>query len=143
MVVIKCLFQECSYQTQDESCELVCRLLDLHKVEHKNNSCSSIKVSMLNESQLIRSRVDCEISQETQFAFIFRWEAFKIGSNISSQNASIQLFQCANDKLCDLMLANYFRLMAKSKEFVAKLMESVTVLKVSAGLKRAELMSLH
>ena len=76
-------------------------------------------------------------------ALICRWEAFKIGSNISSQNASIQLFQCAHDKLGDLMLANDPRLMAKSEEYVAKLMKSVAGIKVAVGVKRAELVSLH
>ena len=76
-------------------------------------------------------------------AFIRRWEAFKIGSNISSQNASIRLFQCAHDKLDDLMLANYLRLMAKLEDYVAKLMELIAVIKVAVGVKRAELVSLH
>ena len=75
--------------------------------------------------------------------FACKWKAFKIGSYISSQNASIQLFQCAHDKLGDLMLANEPRLMAKSEDYVVKLMESVAVLKVEVGVKRAELVSLH
>ena len=41
------------------------------------------------------------------------------------------------------MLANDPRLMAKSEEYVAKLMESVAVIKVAIGVKRAELMTLH
>ena len=57
MVVIKCSIQECSYQTPDESCELVCRLLDLQKVDHENNSGSSQRVSMLNEPKLIWPRM--------------------------------------------------------------------------------------
>ena len=98
---------------------------------------------MPNEPQLIRPRVDRGISQEAWFAFIGSCEEFKSGSNISSHNASIQLFQCAHDKLCDLMLANDPRLMAKSEEYVAKSMESVAVIKVAVGVKRAELLSLH
>ena len=43
--------------------------------------------------------------------------AFKTGSNKSSQNASLQLFQCMHDKLGNLMLANNSRLMAKSEEY--------------------------
>ena len=39
------------------------------------------------------------------------------------------------------MLANDPRLMVKSEE--AKLMESVAVIKVAGGIKRAELVSLH
>ena len=41
------------------------------------------------------------------------------------------------------MLANDPRLMAKSEEYVAKLMRSVAVIKVAVGVKRAELVSLH
>ena len=62
---------------------------------------------------------------------------------MSSQNASIELFQCAHDKLGDLMLANDPRLTAKSEEYVAKLMESVAAIKVAVGVKRAGLVSLH
>ena len=40
------------------------------------------------------------------------------------------------------MLANYPRLMAKSEEHVAKLIDSVAVIKVTVGVKRAGLMSL-
>ena len=46
------------------------------------------------------------------------------------KNASKQLSQCAHDKLCDLMLANNPMLMAKSEEYVAKLLKSVAVIKV-------------
>ena len=87
-------------------------------MEHEKNSGSSNAVVMPNAPQLIRPRVDRGISQETWLVFIRRWEAFKIGSNISSQNASIQLFQCAHDKLGDLMLANYPKLMAKSESLL-------------------------
>ena len=81
--------QACSYQTPDESCELVFRFLDLHKIDHVKKSGSLKSGSMPNEPQLIRPRVYRGISQETWLAFIRRWEAFKIGSNVSSQNASI------------------------------------------------------
>ena len=144
MVVLKCPIHGCNYKTQNHPCDAVCRLFDLHKVKHEKNSGTSKAVIMLNALQLIRSRVDQGISKKkTWLAFIRRWELFKTRSNISSQNASIQLFQCAHDKLGDLMLTNDPRLMAKSDKYVAKLMESVAVIKVAIGVKTAELMSLH
>ena len=142
MVVIKCQIQKCSYQTPDDSRELVCRLLDLNRIKHEKNSGSSKSKSTPNESQLIRQRVGHVISQNTQLAFILRWEAFKNGSIISSQN-SRTLLKCAHDKLGDIMLANDSRLMAWSEEYVAKLMDSVAVVKVAVSVKRAELQSLH
>ena len=58
-----------------------------------------------------------------------------------TRNAGIQLFQCALDKLSNVMLANNFWLM--SENYVAKLMESVVLIKVAIGVKSAELMGLH
>ena len=84
---------------------------------------------MSNASQLIRPRVDRGISQETWLAFIRRWEALKIDSGINNQNTSIQLFQCLHDKFSNHILANDPWLKVKSKEYVAKLMESVAVKK--------------
>ena len=63
--------------------------------------------------------------------------AFKTGSNKSSQNASLQLFQCMHDKLGDLILTNDIRLMAKLEKYVAKLMKSVVVKKVAIGIEKA------
>ena len=65
MVLIKSPIQECSYQTPNESCELVYRLLDLHKINYEINSDSTKSISMPNKPQLIRPRVDRGISQET------------------------------------------------------------------------------
>ena len=55
----------------------------------------------------------------------------------------MQAYNCFNDKLGDLILANDPRLMTKSEEYIAKLMESVAVIKVAVGVKREELVSLH
>ena len=115
----------------------------MHKVEYEKNSGFSKAVIRPNAPQVTRPRIERGISYETWLAFICRWKLFKTGSNISSQNVSIQFFQCANDKLGDHILVNGPRLMAKSEEHVAKLMESVGVKKVAIGVKRAELMSLH
>ena len=62
---------------------------------------------------------------------------------MSSQNANIQLFQYAHNKFGDFMLANDPRLISKSKEYESNLMESVAVIKIAVGVKKAELMSFH
>ena len=131
MVLIWCPILGCTYKTSNHPCDIVCRLLDLQNVEHKKISKSSKAVIMPNESQMIRPRVDRGISQEKWLAFIRRWEVFKTGSNISSQNPSIPYFQCAHDKLGGLILANDARLVVKSEEYVAKLMVSIAVIKVA------------
>ena len=47
------------------------------------------------------------------------------------------------DKLGNLMFAGDPWLMAKSKSYVAKLMELIAIIKVAIGVKRAELMNKH
>ena len=69
-------------------------------------------------------------------AFVCNWELLKNDSNISNQNASIKLFQCLHDKFSNHILANDPWLKVKSKEYVAKLMESVAVKKVAIWVKR-------
>ena len=54
MVVIKCPIHGYDYQTLDQPCDLVYRLLDLHKMEHEKNSGSSSAVVMPKAPQLIR-----------------------------------------------------------------------------------------
>ena len=127
----------------DLSGDVVNILLNLHSMEHQQDFGSSNKIIMPNAPQLIRPMVDRGTSQEIWLDFIRRWEAFKIGLGISNQNASIQLFQCAQDKLGDLMLVSDPRLMAKSESYFAKLMESIAVIKDAIGVKRAELMNLY
>ena len=105
MVVVKYPIRGCEYQTGDLFGDVVRPLLNLHKMEHQQDFGLSNNGVMPNAPQLIRPRVDRGISQETWLAFIRRWEAFNTGSNIINQNAGIQLFQCVQDKLGDLMLA--------------------------------------
>ena len=106
MVVVKCPIRGCEYQTPDLSGDVVSSLLNLHQMEHQQDSGSSNNGVMSYAPQLIRPRVDRGISQETWLAFFRRWKAFKIDSIINNQNASIKLFQCAQNKLGDLMLAS-------------------------------------
>ena len=54
----------------------------------------------------------------------------------------MQTYNCFNVRLTNLMFLCW-QMMAKSEERVAKLMESVAVIKVVVGVKRAVLVSLH
>ena len=90
MVVVKYLICGCEYQTGDLFGDVVKTHLNLHKMEHQQDSGLSNNEVMQNVPQLIRPRADRGISQETWLAFIRRWEVFKICSGISNQNASIQ-----------------------------------------------------
>ena len=65
MVAIKFTIRRCDYQTPDKSSNFVCSLLGIHKVEHEQQFGSSGNTAVPNVPQLIRSRVDRGINQDT------------------------------------------------------------------------------
>ena len=142
MPIIKCPFNDCDYATPNESSDIVCTLLNIHKMIHEQQPGPSHQEAISSAPKLNRPFVDMGIDQETWLAFIRRWETFRIGSNISEGVAAIQLFQCASDKLGDMMLKADSKLMMKPLSEVSALMESIAVIKVAIGVKRAELTSM-
>ena len=138
MVVIKCPVNGCVYETPDESSDIVCALLNLHSTEHRQPVNTSQHTS--NVPKLNRPCIDIGIDPEAWMSFVRRWETFKIGSGIPDGAASIQLFQCASEKLGDLMIKADPKLLLKPVEDVLESMESIAVIKVALGTRRAELM---
>ena len=138
MVVIKCPVSGCVYETPDESSDIVCALLNLHSTEHRQPVNTSQHTS--NVPKLNRPCIDIGIDPEAWMSFVRRWETFKIGSGIPDGAASIQLFQCASEKLGDLMIKADPKLLLKPVEDVLESMESIAVIKVALGTRRAELM---
>ena len=98
MVVVKCPRSGCMYQTSDEEPLVVAALLNLHASEHTEASAKT------NGPKLERPRIAAGVSQEVWNAFIRKWEAYRIGSRIAEDIAAIQLFQCAESGLADIIL---------------------------------------
>ena len=83
------------------------------------------------------------VEEEVWNNFIRRWEAFKIGSNISEDTAPMQLFQCASETLGDLILKAHPGIQTSSIEVVKQTMRELAVIPVAIGVRRAELMDLR
>ena len=141
MVVIKCPIEGCSYQTEDQVMEIVVKLLDLHSVQHKQQQaqCQPVQVSA---PKLNRPHIDMGVTQESWITFTRRWEAYKQGSGITDNIATIQLLQCASEQLEEYLWKTDSQLSLKSERLVLKIMESIAVIKVSIGVARTELMRL-
>ena len=134
MVVVKCSYHGCTYQTDDLPSELLVPLLQIHALEHSQPQIPASQGPKLN-----RPTVDVGIDEETWNAFVRRWDTFKLGSNISDQAAPTQLFQCTSDALGDLLLKSDPSLTTRSTAEVLKSMRSLAVIPVARGVSRAEL----
>ena len=139
MVVIECPIDGCSYQTSDQPIELVIKLLGLHEIQHQQQQQRTQPVQT-KAPKMPRPHIDIGVNQESFNTFKRRWEAYRLGSCINDSMAAIQLFQCASEKLGDLLLKSDPKLMMRSEEAVLKQMEIVAVIKVSIGVTRTELM---
>ena len=136
MVVIACPIPSCTYQTTDEEPTVVSALLNIHALSHAQATAPS-KGPKLN-----RPQIDIGVDQETWNAFIRRWEAFKIGSNINDTVAPTQLFQCASEALGDLLLKVDPSITSRSVATVLDAMQKLAVIPTAKGVLRAELMQL-
>ena len=134
MVVVKCSYHGCTYQTDDLPSELLVPLLQIHALEHSQPQIPASQGPKLN-----RPTVDVGIDEETWNAFVRRWDTFKLGSNISDQAAPTQLFQCTSDALGDLLLKSDPSLTTRSTAEVLKSMRAIAVIPVARGVSRAEL----
>ena len=137
MVVVACPVAGCQYITDDLDPSVVTALLQLHTTDHRPSSaCAS-------GPKLIRPRIDIGVSPEVWNAFVRRWEAFRTGSYIANEVASIQLFQCAENELADLMLRTDHDITSKSVTEVLSTMRTLAVVPVARGVIRADLMQMR
>ena len=139
MVVVKCPIEGCNYQTDDQPMEIVAPLLNLHAIQH-NQQQQPVQQVTVSAPKLQRPFIDIGVNQESWISFTRRWQTYRRGSNITDGIAAIQLFQCASEKLGDLLLKSDPKLMMRSEDEVLTQMESIAVIKVSLGVTRTELM---
>ena len=135
MVVVSCPVPGCVYKTDDQEPSVVTMLLQLHSTVH-------IASNVSRGPKLERPKVEAGISQEVWNNFVRRWDAFRIGSNISAEAAPIQLFQCADQELADVMLKTDRGITSRTVEEVLDAMRLLAVIPVARGTVRAELMQM-
>ena len=134
MVVVACPISGCTYKTDDLPAEIIGPLLNCHALEHSRPQIHASRGPKLN-----RPTIDIGVDEETWNAFFRRWETFKLGSDISDEAASTQLFQCTSEALGDLLLKSDPRLTTRPLKDVLKIMRSLAVIPVARGVTRAEL----
>ena len=138
MVVVSCPAAGCPYKTDDLPAEIVVPLLNIHALEHARPTVAASRGPKLN-----RPTIELGIDEETWNSFLRRWEAFKVGSNISDEAAPAQLFQCASEALGDLLLKTDPSLHIRPVDVVISTMRSVAVIPVARGVIRAELIQMN
>lgn len=140
MVVVKCPgFEQCGYKTSDEDASVVAVLLNIHlALAHAQATAPSNRGPKLD-----RPHIDIGVEEEVWNNFVRRWEAFRIGSGINNECASMQLFQCATEPLGDLILKSDPGIHSRPVSEVLKTMRTFAVIPIAIGVIRAELMQLN
>ena len=134
MVVVDCSVSGCTYRTPDHEPSVVTVLLQLHLTQHPPASGGR------NGPKLNRPQVGIGINQESWNAFVLRWEAYKTGSRISLDDATVQLLQCADEDLANLLLKSNPGITSEPVDQVLCAMQKLAVIPVARGVTRAELL---
>ena len=92
-----------------------------------------------NSPKIERPTIDVGIDEERWNAFVVRWKQFCQGSNIREHSKSLQLFQCASEKLATLLLQNEPSITDYTPDKVLENMRCFAVIRVSKGVQRSEL----
>ena len=141
MVKVRCPIAGCNYESEDQTSEIVVKLLDLHQVQHQQNV-STHNGQANNVPKLNRPHIDHGVTREEWLTFTRRWEAYKRGSCIPESVAGIQLFQCTTEQLGNSLLNADNKLLLKPENEVLNFIEQNAVVKVAIGVLRTELMQL-
>ena len=142
MPLLKCPMEGCNWEYPSELGDS--QSLEIIKL-HFSACPKAVSVPQTSQGKapkINRPIVDIGIDQEEWNMFIIRWNQFKIGSNIGEDCAALQLFQCATEALGKLLLQSNRFIAEGSEADLSKAMEALSVIKVSKGARRAELMKL-
>ena len=94
------------------------------------------------EPKLGRPRVKLNSTNEQWNAFVRRWETYKVGSHITAANEAMQLLECTDDCLGDIVLRAQPDFASLSIKNALSLLKSIAVVPVALGVIRSELMSM-
>lgn len=138
MVKVACPLQGCSFVTDDLEASIVTVLLQIHASTHNSDNANSMKGPKLD-----RPRINVGADQEVWNSFLRRWENFRMGSNIRHCIAPVQLLQCAEEDLSEMLLKTEPKIASLPIDEVLSLMKSLAVIPVAKGIVRAELMQMR
>ena len=138
MPSVKCPL--CDYQTDDVEAQLAAALLNVHALCHTQQNHTP---AVPSQPKIDRPKIDVGVEEEIWNGFMRRFEAFKIGSGITVETESMQLFQCASEALGDLILKYDPVIHTRNITTVTETMKSFAVIPVAIGVRRAELMQLR
>ena len=142
MPLLKCPIGGCEWEYTSELGDIQSiEIIKMHFGACHGNAVTP-QSSQCKAPRLIRPIVDVGITQEEWNMFVVRWNQFRIGSCISNESASLQLFHCASEELGTLVLQTNPHITNESENQVMLIMESFAVIRVSKGAQRAELMKL-
>ena len=140
-VTVKCSACEWSVETDNINNGVANTQLQIHGYSHMvaqappapSTPTASTTVSS-REPKLLRPKIKLNSTNEQWNAFFRRWETFKVGSKIIPTSAAMQLLECADDTLGDIVLRAYPDFTTKPIEEALRILKSISVIPVALGV---------
>ena len=137
MVDIKWSVSGYGYETPDVSSEIVLQLLKIHEADHRPPVSVQQPTPTVNVPQFNQPFIDIDIDEQAWHSLDDDgFQTFNLEFSITEDLAHIQLFQCASEKLEDLMLKSNAKLMLKPVKDVLANMKYIAMIKVALGTRR-------
>ena len=143
-ITIKCPVPDCEYETGEATEAVAVALLNAHVTIHNKAVAAVPTTPPISDRgpKLERPKVDIGISEEEWNMFYRRWELFVRCSDISNDNVTSHLIQCATDTLGDAVSKVRPKITDAPVDECLKLMKSLAVIPVAKGVLRSELLSM-
>ena len=121
MVVAKCMFTGCSFETENMEPILAAQILESHSLNHK------LEISSRNgrAERMKRPSVSCDISQQ-EFSFFLRdWALYE--RYLSESEIASELITSCDDELRRCLYRNHSEIEKKNKEVILEAIKSFAV----------------
>ena len=159
-MILKCTFPECTFETEDHTDASVAVCLLTNHTQYHQQQLQQLQPQQQQQQpvvppstrdqelsrrgpKLTRPTVKSGITNEEWNAFSRRWTHYRAGCNISDNDATTQLLECASEELCDMLLRAHPDFASKPIDAALKVMKSLAVVPVALGVLRSELLAIH
>ncbi len=143
MVVIRCPYPECEFETPDIDvigAAGASTTLDIHaRVHPLATAAVAPQPPTPKIPSLERPKIQLNSSPEEWNAFVRRWKTYKSGSHINDNVAPGQLLECTSKELGNIVLRAHPNFTSKPLDEVLPLLRSLAVVPVALGVLRSEL----
>ena len=143
MPIFACPVTDCTFATEDINDAVAVVMLQIHASAVHPPALARTPITRPKAPPMERPRIDCGVEPEAWNNFLRRWQLFRNGSDITDAAAPLQLFECASQRLGDMVLKADPAVVSRSLDEVLAAIRRLAVVPVAISVMRAELLQLR